>query len=221
MASSGNSTMSAPYSSRASAIIVAMRSVLPATSPTGKSNWAMAMRSVSVMSDSVREHVEGGKYGLSPMCEIGDPRAQHAHWHAHDLRRIHDQPMVGYRQGRHQPLQRRSGPFGRDQRHDHARADRLDEVALYVQQVWHQFSRGRVGIGVGAELAHLPAPPANARTWSTSMPSRSMRLLYASIASRLASSHCPRRRERTSASNAFSSVAERLMSKARASSSRP
>src|SRR5690606_38691258 len=41
--------MSAPNSSRASPIIAAIRLALPATSPTGKSNWAMAMRRVSVM----------------------------------------------------------------------------------------------------------------------------------------------------------------------------
>src|SRR5690606_37244745 len=41
--------MSAPNSSRASPFIAGIRLALPATSPTGKSNWAMAMRRVSVM----------------------------------------------------------------------------------------------------------------------------------------------------------------------------
>ena len=38
--------MSAPYSSRASAIIIAIRSALARTAPTGKSNWARAIRRV-------------------------------------------------------------------------------------------------------------------------------------------------------------------------------
>src|SRR5690606_5024982 len=59
--------MSAPYSSRASAIIAEMRAVLPATSPTGKSNCAIAMRRVSIMSDSRDEHVEC-RHDRSPLA---------------------------------------------------------------------------------------------------------------------------------------------------------
>src|SRR5690606_38682054 len=44
--------MSAPYSSRASAIIPAIRPALASTAPTGKSNWASAMRSESFMGPS-------------------------------------------------------------------------------------------------------------------------------------------------------------------------
>src|SRR5690606_15367354 len=211
--------MSAAYSSRASAIIATMRAVLPATSPTGKSNWAMAMRRVSVMSDSMRQHVDGGKYGLPLVREIGGLRPEHARRHAHDLRRVHDQLAAVHRQARHQAVHDQAGPLHRDQRHDHARTDGPDQVALHVQQVRDRLPGYRIGVDVRDKLAHPPSP--KARTWSTSMPSRSMRRLYASIACRFSSSHCSRRRARTSASSAFSSVAERLMSSARASSSRP
>src|SRR5690606_16758702 len=49
--------MSATYSSRAKAIISAMRRAFPATSPTGKSNCAIAMRRV-VMSVPGKQHVD-------------------------------------------------------------------------------------------------------------------------------------------------------------------
>ena len=53
--------VAAPYSSRASAIIAAMRSAFCATAPTGKSNWARAMRRVLLMrSPDKRKAARGG-----------------------------------------------------------------------------------------------------------------------------------------------------------------
>src|SRR5690606_14946367 len=108
-----------------------------------------------------------------------------------------------------------------DQGHDHAGFGDVDEVALDVEPAGDGAPRGRVGVCVDAKLAHGLSAALNARTWSPARPSRAMRSLYAAMASRFSSSHFLRLQARTSAHSAFSSVADRLMSSARAASSRP
>src|SRR5690606_818423 len=169
--------MSAPYSSRASAIIATMRDVLPATSPTGKSNWAIAMRRVSVMSDSGDEHVERGHDGAALLGDIGNRLAQHAHGDAHDLRRVHHHGFAPHRHEGHQSLDHATGALRCDQRHDHPRARRLDQVTLHIQQIRNLLAGSSICIPVDEELAHSAVLALNARTWSLSMPSRSMRAL--------------------------------------------
>src|SRR5690606_3531679 len=167
--------MSAPYSSRASVIMAAMRVVLPATSPTGKSNWARAMRRCWVMSDSMRQEVQGSEDGEAVGGQVRELPAEHLDRHVRDLRSVHHHRLSGDHQGRHQPGQQRPREPGGDQGYDRTGFGDLDQVALDVQPAGNGTPRRRVGIGIHAELAHAFSEALNLRTWSLARPSRAMR----------------------------------------------